>query len=60
MLAAVDEGVRQLFEALEDMDKFYDLKDDPYEMKNVVGDPSLRATLEELKADEARLSGTGR
>jgi hypothetical protein len=42
------------------MDELYDLKEDPYEMKNVISDPSLRATVERLRADVAGLSGAGR
>jgi N-acetylglucosamine-6-sulfatase len=42
---------------LKGMDELYDLKEDPYEMKNVIGDPSLRADLGELKKHLARLSG---
>ena len=34
----------------------YEEKEDPYEMKNVIGDPGLRATVEQLRADVARLS----
>jgi N-acetylglucosamine-6-sulfatase len=45
---------------LEGMDELYDLKEDPYEMKNVISNPSLRATVERLRADAARWSGAGR
>jgi len=44
---------------LEGMDELYDLKEDPYEMKNVISNPSLRATVERLRADMVRLSGSG-
>jgi N-acetylglucosamine-6-sulfatase len=44
---------------LEGMDELYDLKQDPYEMKNVIGNPGLRATVEKLRADMARLSVAG-
>jgi N-acetylglucosamine-6-sulfatase len=43
---------------LDGMDELYDLRKDPYEMKNVITDPSLRAPLEELKADISRLVST--
>jgi len=43
----------------EGVDELYDLKNDPYEMNNVIGDPRLKATLEKLKAEEKRLSGSG-
>jgi N-acetylglucosamine-6-sulfatase len=42
---------------LDGMDELYDLKNDPYEMNNVIDDPSLRATLRKLQADVARLAG---
>jgi len=42
---------------LEGMDELYDLKNDPYEMKNLVGDPALRPTLARMKAELARLTG---
>jgi N-acetylglucosamine-6-sulfatase len=45
---------------LEGMDELYDLKNDPYEMNNLIDNADLRATLEELKADVARLSGARR
>jgi N-acetylglucosamine-6-sulfatase len=45
---------------LEGMDELYDLKQDPYEMKNLIGNPGLRATVEKLKAEVTRLSGAGR
>lgn len=44
---------------LEGMDELYDLKEDPYEMKNVIGDPGLQTTVEKLRADMARLSAAG-
>jgi N-acetylglucosamine-6-sulfatase len=34
---------------LEGMDELYDLRNDPYEMDNVIDDPEMRAALEELK-----------
>ena len=34
---------------LENMDELYDLKSDPYEMKNVIDDPAAQATLGKLK-----------
>ena len=44
---------------LEGMDELYDLKQDPYEMKNLIGNPGLRATVEKLRAEVARLSAAG-
>ncbi len=41
----------------EGMDELYDLKNDPYEMNNVIDQREQRARLEELKAEVARLSG---
>jgi arylsulfatase A-like enzyme len=37
------------------MDELYDLKSDPYEMKNRIADPSAKAALAEMKAELARL-----
>ena len=42
---------------LEGMDELYDLRNDPYEMKNIVAEPASQATLKTLKATVARLSG---
>ena len=39
---------------LEGMDELYDLQADPYEMKNVIGEPSAAAALKEMKAELAR------
>ena len=36
---------------LEGMDELYDLKNDPYEMDNVIGRPELRETLRALRAE---------
>jgi N-acetylglucosamine-6-sulfatase len=44
---------------LEGMDELYDLQRDPYEMENLIDDPGSQATLEELKAELARLSDGG-
>ncbi len=44
---------------LRGMDELYDLRSDPYEMKNLINDPGFQATLEELKTEMARLSGAG-
>jgi hypothetical protein len=38
------------------MDELYDLKNDPYEMNNRIGDPTSAADLEELKRLLARLT----
>jgi len=40
---------------LKDADELYDLKSDPYEMKNVINDASMNATLADLKAELSRL-----
>lgn len=40
---------------LDGMDELYDLKADPYEMKNVIADPGRKDALNELKAELARL-----
>jgi N-acetylglucosamine-6-sulfatase len=40
---------------LEGADELYDLKADPYEMKNVIGDSAARKRLDEMKAELARL-----
>lgn len=40
---------------LEGMDELYDLKDDPYEIKNVINDPVAANTLEEMKREMNRL-----
>src|SRR5262249_58837896 len=37
------------------MDELYDLKADPYELKNVLADPGARAALAEMKAELERL-----
>ena len=33
------------------MDELYDLKSDPYEMRNVIDDPAAQATLKQLKEE---------
>jgi len=38
---------------LEGMDELYDLKVDPYEMKNLIDDPGAQSTLKQLKAELA-------
>ena len=40
---------------LEGMDELYDLKNDPYEMKNLISDPSAAGKLKELQAELERL-----
>ena len=40
---------------LEGMDELYDLRRDPYEMRNLIGDATVRGTLESLQADMQRL-----
>ncbi len=44
---------------LEGMDELYDLKEDPYEMKNLVDDAGFGAVLDQLKLEVTRLSGAG-
>ncbi|MDX2032272.1 MAG: sulfatase [Blastocatellia bacterium] len=41
--------------ALDGMDELYDLKTDPYEMKNLIADPRAAAALERLKKEMANL-----
>jgi hypothetical protein len=36
------------------MDEMYDLKNDPYEMKNVIADTAAASQLESLKAQLAK------
>ena len=40
---------------LEGMDELYDLKADPYEMKNVIADRAASAALDEMKKEMERL-----
>jgi len=40
---------------LDGMDELYDLKRDPFEMKNLVGEPGAQATLARMKRELARL-----
>ncbi len=40
---------------VQDMDELYDLKDDPYEMKNLIKDPKAGVKYAELKKELARL-----
>lgn len=35
---------------LEGMDELYDLKEDPYELNNLIKDPAMQKTIEEMKA----------
>jgi N-acetylglucosamine-6-sulfatase len=43
------------YSELEGMDELYDLRHDPYEMKNLIGEAASRGTLESLRADLQRL-----
>ena len=38
-----------------DWTELYDLSADPYEMKNLIGDPAVRTKVEEMKSELARL-----
>ena len=40
---------------LKDMDELYDLKNDAYEMKNLINDPAAAGKLNELQAELTRL-----
>jgi arylsulfatase A-like enzyme len=40
---------------LEGMDELYDLKSDPYEMKNVIKEPGAKKALQQMKAELERL-----
>lgn len=40
---------------LDGMDELYDLRRDPYEMRNLIADAAVRGTLESLRADLQRL-----
>ena len=40
---------------LEGMDELYDLRADPYEMRNVIRDPAAQAGLNEMKSELAKL-----
>ena len=40
---------------LDGMDELYDLRRDPYEMRNLIADAGARGTLESLRADLQRL-----
>jgi N-acetylglucosamine-6-sulfatase len=40
---------------LEGMDELYDLRNDPYEMKNLIGDPTAAKALDDMKGEMARL-----
>ena len=42
---------------LDGMDELYDLKNDPYEMNNLIDDPDRQTTLEDLKKALVKLSG---
>ena len=42
---------------LDGMDELYDLKTDPYEMDNRIGDPKAASVLSELRAELADQTG---
>jgi len=44
------------YSELKDMDELYDLRQDPYEMRNLIDDPAARATLESLRRELAALT----
>ena len=39
------------------MDELYDLRADPFEMRNLIREPSAQSALERLKSERARLAG---
>ena len=43
------------YRELEGSDELYDLRSDPYEMKNLISEPSSHGMLESLRADLQRL-----
>jgi arylsulfatase A-like enzyme len=45
---------------LDAMDELYDLRDDPFEMKNVIGMPGTQKTFERLSNEITRLAGEKR
>lgn len=45
------------YTGLRDMDELYDLRRDPYEMRNLAGQARARSTLESMRSELARLSG---
>ena len=42
---------------LDGMDELYDLRADPFEMRNLIREPSAQSALERLKSERARLAG---
>ncbi len=44
------------YKELEGMHELYDLRRDPYEMRNLIADPAARKTLESLRAELRRLA----
>lgn len=45
------------YRELADSDELYDLQNDPYELKNIINDPSSRSVLADLKAELQRKLG---
>ena len=45
---------------LDHMDELYDLKSDPYEMKNLINQPHAAKTLADMKRELERLAGKSR
>jgi len=48
------------YRELDGMDELYDLKSDPYEMKNLISEPSARKALDEMKRELERLLSESR
>ena len=43
------------YTSLEDMDEFYDLQEDPYEMRNLIDDEASEKAIVEIKAEMFRI-----